>query len=246
MAVAKVLLNDLRINRVVFTADHGFLYTRRPLAEGDKVSLAEVGCEVTFAGRRHALVTEPPVAPFLRVAIEYDADRQLYGAAPRGCVRIRRGGAGELYVHGGVSLQELCVPVVRVRFSDNRSASRTEQEAATLALLSTSRRVTSSIFRVELRQPKPVGGKVLSAEYDLVLVDVDGEAVTDVRRATASMADPRDEWRVTKVQLALKPGRMYSSREPYWLVCRDASGREVWREEFRIEVAIAPVEDFGF
>ena len=91
-----------------------------------------------------------------------------------------------------------------------------------------------------------MGGKVLSAEYDLVLEDGDGRPVSDVRRASATSGDPDDQARVLRVQLALRPGVEYSSREPYWLVCRDAAGRVAWREEFRVEVAIAPVDDFGF
>ncbi|MBR3314867.1 MAG: BREX-1 system phosphatase PglZ type A [Atopobiaceae bacterium] len=247
VSVVKALMNDLRINRVVVTADHGFLYTRRPLSETQKVSLKEIGAEVAFAGRRHAITTElPEGTTFVKLTLEYDSSTPLWGAAPREVVRIKRAGPGERYVHGGVSLQELCVPVVSVRFSDNRSKARIEQEPATLALLSTSRRVTSAIFRVDLWQKEPVGGKVLATEYDLVLEDGDGRSVSDVRRASAASGDPNDQARVLRVQLALKPGVEYSSRVPYWLVCRDAAGKVVWREEFRVEVAIAPVDDFGF
>lgn len=247
VAIVKVLMNDLRVNRVVVTSDHGFLYTRRPLSEAQKVSLAEIGTQVVFAGRRHAITTElPGEGTFVRLALEYDSATPLWGVSPREVVRIRRTGPGECYVHGGVSLQELCVPVVSVRFSDNRSKSRTEQEDATLSLLSTSRRVTSAIFRVDLWQREPVGGKVLAAEYDLVLEDAGGRPVSDVRRASAASSDADDQARVLRVQLALRPGVEYSSREAYWLVCRDASGAVAWREEFRVEVAIAPVDDFGF
>ena len=245
VAIVKVLMNDLRYNRIVVTADHGFLYTRRPLEEAQKVSLTEVGADVAFAGRRHAVTTEPPKWPFLTLQLEYDGREGLWGAAPRECVRIKRPGAGELYVHGGVSLQELCVPVLSVRFHD-AGRSRVEREPARLSLLSTSRRVTSAIFAVELWQREAVGGKVVAAEYDLSLEDANGTAVTDVRRASAASENPDDQARVTRVQLALKPGREYPSREAYWLVCRDASGHEAWREQFRVEIAIAPVDDFGF
>lgn len=243
VAMVKILVNDLHFNRVVVTADHGFIYTRRPLTEVQKVSLKEVGANVAFAGRRHAVTTEPPKPPFLQVALEYDGKERLWGAAPRECVRIARPGPGELYVHGGVSLQELCVPVVTVR-NHGAGKSRVEHEYATLSLLSTERRVTSSIFAVKLWQREAVGGKVLAAEYELVLEDGGGEAVSDVRRASAANKSADDQARVMRVQFALKPGRQYSSRDPYWFVCRDAGGREVWRERFRVDVVISPVDDF--
>lgn len=91
-----------------------------------------------------------------------------------------------------------------------------------------------------------MGGKVLAAEYALVLEDKDGRPVSDGRRASAASTDPDDQARVTRLQLALRPGVDYSSREAYWLVCRDAAGKVAWREEFRVEVAIAPIDDFGF
>lgn len=247
VSVVKVLMNDLRINRVVVTADHGFLYTRRPLSEAQKVSLKEIGAEVAFAGRRHAITTElPESATFVKLALEYESPAPLWGVAPREVVRIKRAGPGERYVHGGVSLQELCVPVVSVRFSDNRSKARTEQEPATLSLLSTSRRVTSAIFRVDLWQRQAVGGKVLPAEYEVVLEDANGAPVSDVRKASATSTSADDQSRVLRVQLALKPGVEYSSRVPYYLVCRNAVGTTLWQEEFHIEMAISSVDDFGF
>lgn len=249
VSIVKVLMNDLRVNRVVVTADHGFLYTRRPLPESQKMTFAEVldSPDVVFADRRAAITRrEPEGSTFVRVRLQYKSNIPLFGSAPRQCVRIRQRGAGDRYVHGGVSLQELCVPVLSVRFSDNRLKSRVEQEPARLALLSTDRRVTSAVFRVELRQIEPVGGKVLAAEYVLVLEDTVGSAVSDARKASAASGDPDDRARVTRVQLALKPGVEYSPRDPYYLVCRDASGSVVWREEFHVEVAIAPLDDFGF
>lgn len=249
VSIVKILMNDLRVNRVVVTADHGFLYTRRPLPESQNVVLAEVteAADVVFSDRRAAITRVAPEGDTLvRVRLGYKSSIPLFGSAPRQCVRIRQRGAGDRYVHGGVSLQELCVPVLSVRFSDNRLKSRVEQEPARLALLSTDRRVTSAVFRVELRQPAPVGGKVLAAEYELVLEDAAGSAVSDVRRASAASEDPDDRARVTKVQLALKPGVEYSPRDSYYLVCRDSSGAVAWREEFHVEVAIAPLDDFGF
>lgn len=249
VSIVKVLMNDLRVNRVVVTADHGFLYTRRPLPESQKMTFAEVldSSDVVFTDRRAAITRrEPEGSTFVRVRLQYKSNIPLFGSAPRQCVRIRQRGAGDRYVHGGVSLQELCVPVLSVRFSDNRLKSRVEQEPARLALLSTDRRVTSAVFRVELRQIEPVCGKVLAAEYVLVLEDTVGRAVSDARKASAASVDPDDRARVTRVQLALKPGVEYSPRDPYYLVCRDASGSVVWREEFHVEVAIAPLDDFGF
>ncbi|MBM6989331.1 MAG: BREX-1 system phosphatase PglZ type A [Olsenella umbonata] len=247
LLLVKLLMNDLRFNRIVVTADHGFLYTRRPVPEAQKVTIAEIGQGVVAAGRRYAITEEPPQeSTFVRVKLSYKSFVPLFGTAPRECVRIKRPGSGELYVHGGVSLQELCVPVIVARFVDNRSKDREEQETASLELLSTSRRVTSAIFRVDLWQREPVGGKVLPAEYDVVLEDEAGEPVSDVRHATASSADPDAQARVVTVRFALKPGVSYSSRDDYFLVCRDKGGTVAWSERFVVEVAIAPIDDFGF
>ena len=249
VALVKIAANDLGISRVVITADHGFIYTRDALAEREKVGKADIGAETVRLGRRYAILDDAVLEDALFIKMNMD-DMQggvYVGISPRECVRIKKAGPGECYVHGGASLQEMCVPVIQFRNRKGGSAGYVEQQVATLKLLSTSRRVNSMIFRVELFQPEAVGGKVLPAEYELAMTDASGNEVSNVIKAHADMTDADETSRVTRSQFSLKAGRQYGSKETYYLVCRERETKQIaWKEEFTIDIAFAPMDDFGF
>ena len=149
-------------------------------------------------------------------------------------------------VHGGVSLQELCVPVLRIRGGRARDAS-VSAAPAEVRLLDTNRRVTSMLFGVRLYQPEPIGPKIEPAVYELRLVDGSGNAVSDVRRAVADRADENEQARIIEVRFALREGKAYNAGDPFFLEARNAdSGAVIWREPFDVDIAFAPMEDFGF
>lgn len=249
VALVKIAANDLGVSRVVITADHGFIYTRDALAEREKVGKADIGADAVKLGRRYAILdgAETGDTLFAKMNMDDMAGGEYTGLAPRECVRIKKAGPGECYVHGGVSLQELCVPVIQFRNRRGGAKGFVEQQPATLKLLSTSRRVNSMIFRVELFQPEAVGGKVLPAEYELSMTDASGNEVSNVVKAHADMGDADDTARVTRSQFSLKAGSQYSSKSAYYLVCREKDTKQIaWKEEFAIDIAFAPMDDFGF
>lgn len=249
VALVKIAVNDLNISRVVITADHGFIYTRDALAERDKVGKADIGADIVKLGRRYAILDDAIIedALFIKMNMEDMRGGAYMGLSPRECVRIKKAGPGECYVHGGSSLQETCVPVIQFRNRKGGSKGFVEQQLATLKLLSTSRRVNSMLFRVELFQPEAVGGKVLPCEYELVMTDASGNEVSNVLKAHADMADTEKTARVSRIQFSLKAGRQYSLKEKYYLICRERGSKQIaWKEEFTIDIAFAPADDFGF
>lgn len=248
-SLVRIAVNDLGFNRVLITADHGFLYTRDPLQERDKVSSKDINGDAVKIGRRYVLsdefLSDDPI--FVRINLHDLEGADYVGLAPRECIRIKKPGAGDNYVHGGISLQECCVPVIEFRNGRSGSKGFEGAKSAELSLLSTTRSITSMQFGIDLYQKEPVGGKTLPAEYELVMTDSSGNEVSDVRKAHASLASPDDTARVVRVRFALRAGRTYDAKAPYYLVCRDASsGSMSWKEEFRIEVAFVPMDDFGF
>lgn len=245
--LARMAVNDLGASRVLFTADHGFLYTASGVPEADLASRGEVEGELLKVERRYVRAELGASSEsFLCMNMEKLDGGESSWWAPRDCVRIMAGGS-KSFVHGGVSLQELCVPVVR--FRDVRAGAKDfeEQQYATLALLTEQRRITSSIFNIDLFQPERVGGKVLPCEYELVFCDEAGNDVTDVRPAHATSTDADDRQRRAHVKFTLRPGRAWKSGEPCYLTVRNKeTGELVWTQQFNVEMAFAPLDDFGF
>lgn len=249
VALVKMASGDLNFSRVLITADHGFLYTREPLEERDKVSQKDVAANTARVGRRYAICegANPDDQLFIKVAMDEVGAPGYTGLAPRECVRIKLSGPGENYVHGGLSLQECCVPLVQFRSKRAGAKGYEEHAFAQFSLLSTMRRITSMLFKVELFQREAVAGKVLPAEYELVMTDAAGNEVSEVRRARADMTTADETARVARLQFSLKAGKTYDAHAPYYLLCRDkANGAIVWREEYQIDIAFVPMDDFGF
>lgn len=185
-AMVKIISNDMNGTDIFITADHGFLYTYSPLEENDRLSREVFSGHIYDLGRRYALTAPETTADFL-LPVELSGQIggvPMKGYTPRNMVRIKTAGAGENYVHGGVSLQEMTVPVVV--FKNQRTGSRgyVETSKAELILISESRRISNSIFSLDFLQKQPVGDKVLPCEYTVYMAAADGTPVSDRKRSS--------------------------------------------------------------
>lgn len=255
-ALARRVCTDAPGARVVITADHGFIYTRRELSECQmlgKPDLPVLDAPVMY-GKRHLVVPNEAVGELSDevrgVFVNVNMGRLgagFEGFAPRENVHFKRPGGTNNYVHGGMSLQELCVPVIGFWRARSGSKDFVDTRAATLRVLSEGRRVTNSLFSVNLIQEEPAQGKVLPCEYELVFTDASGNEVSDTVKAHANKTSVNSQERVVHAKFALHAVDGFSAKGPYYLVCREReTGKIVWRETYTIAVSFAPVADFGF
>ena len=258
-SLAKRVCSDVSAARVVITADHGFLYTRHELGECERIGKVSLPDAPAISGKRHIVAQQqdldaswvdsesPDAALFITMGMTELQGGDFIGLAPRQSVRIKRPGGTSRYVHGGVSLQETCVPVIGFRKVGARSKEFEDNQVATLRVLSETRRITSLLCTVALVQEQPVAGKVLPCEYELVFTDASGNEVSDVVKAHADKTSPDAQARVMKASFSLRSSGQFSSKDTYYLVARErATGNIVWREAYTIDVAFAPAVDFGF
>ena len=245
--LVQLICRERIASQVVVTADHGFLYTDEPLDTSERTVAAEIDGDPIVVGRRYAIAEGSARSDVLMpIALPY-AESGLKGFAPRRCTRIARAGAGENYVHGGISLQELCVPVLT--FTNKRAGSKgyVESEQATLSLITTVDTISNSIFKLDLLQDKPVGGKVLPASYDVFVGNTAGEPVTDIAHVAADRTQGSADERVIPITLNIKPGATMSEQEPYFLYARNCDTRAMdTLRELRMCIAFAPSFDFGW
>lgn len=243
--LVKLIVREFRATDVLVTADHGFLYTDEPLAASDHVSLKDVAGQVLEAGRRYVVAEKDATSEVLLPAALPGG--HLKALMPRECVRIAMAGGGENYVHGGISLQEMCVPVLRFRNRRAGSKGYVESAPVSLSLVSTLDTITNSLFSLELLQDEPAGGKALSAEYEVFVGTAAHEPVTDVACVVADRTSSDASERTFAVRLSLRPGFSPSEGERYPLLARNVStGEVVTLRELRMQVAFAPSIDFGW
>lgn len=245
--LVQLICRERIASQAIITADHGFLYTDEPLAPADHAAAGDITGEAVILNRRYAIARAGAASDVLMPIALPHASGKLVGFAPRGCTRISRAGAGENYMHGGISLQELCVPVLK--FVNKRAGSKgyVEAEQAALSLITTIDVISNSIFSLELLQDKPVGGKVLPTVYEMFVGTMNHQPVTDTARIVVDRTQENAAERVTSITLNLKPGVATSEQETYRLYVRNCdTGSIASLRDLRIRVAFAPSIDFGW
>lgn len=243
-AVIKIIVNGLSGINILITADHGFLYTYKPLEESQKISHQAFDGEVYELGRRYALTALNTTANYL---LSVRTDRTICGTpmkgyAPQDTIRIKMRGGGENYVHGGISLQEMVVPVIVFKGMRTSYKEYVEVQNPGLSLISESRKISNLIFSLDFLQKQPVGEKVQPCNYNLYFTNDEGVPVSDFQTVIANRTSNNASERVFRVRFTLKQ-MQYNSNKIYRLVIVNET--DVPEEvEFRIDIAFA--DDFGF
>ncbi|MDR2656769.1 MAG: BREX-1 system phosphatase PglZ type A [Oscillospiraceae bacterium] len=238
------IVNDLSGIHVYITADHGFLYTYKPLDESQKLSRQTFDGEVLELGRRYALVTPETTAEYL---LPVKTEREIGGTpmkgyAPQDTVRIKVQGGGENYVHGGVSLQEMAVPVIIYKGMRKDYKKYVKVQNPGLSLISESRKVSNLMFSLDFLQKQPIGEKVQPCSYALQFTDEAGVPVSAAQTVIADKTSANASERVFRVMFTLKQ-QAYNKGKVYRLVIKNDT--DVPEEaEFRFDIAFA--DDFGF
>jgi hypothetical protein len=102
-----------------------------------------------------------------------------YCLIPKGIMRLRRQGSGARFVHGGASLQELMVPVIR--FNRKRE---TTVEKVDISVIGMKQKITTNIVPVKFYQQSPVGGVVLPRTIIAGIYGEDGKLLSDTIQLT--------------------------------------------------------------
>ena len=240
----RIVINDMQGTDIFITADHGFLYTYSPLTEGDKLGKSAFTGEVFEVGRRYAITDPATTADYLMpVQLEGEIEgTPVKGYTPQDSTRIKVSGGGENFVHGGVSLQEMVVPVIAFKNLRTTSKKYVEVSKAELKLLSESRKISNLLFSLDFFQRQPIGEKIEPCAYSVYMTDEEGAIVSDRQTIIADRTSTNASERVFRVRFNLKAG-VYDKNKIYRLII--ANDTDVPNEEeFHIDIAFA--DDFGF
>ena len=240
----RIVINDMQGTDIFITADHGFLYTYSPLTEGDKLGKSAFTGEVFEVGRRYAIADPATTADYL-MPVQFEGEVEgtpVKGFTPQDSTRIKVSGGGENYVHGGVSLQEMVVPVIAFKNLRTTSKKYVELSKAELKLLSESRKISNLLFSLDFFQRQPIGEKIEPCAYAVYMTDEEGALVSDRQTIIADRTSTNASERVFRVRFNLKAG-VYDKNKIYRLII--ANDTDVPNEEeFHIDIAFA--DDFGF
>lgn len=247
--MVRIITGELGGVNVLVTADHGFLYTDSPLKEDDKVDKTTPSSQDVEVGRRYAIMQKGARPEYL-LPVRFLGGSTPYDAfAPRESIRIKVKGGNPNFVHGGISLQEMMVPVIEYHFLRNQSREYKDNPGAydtkpvAISLLSPNRKICNLGFRLDFFQNEPVGGNREAATYRLWFTDAAGAAISDTQTVIADKSGENPQERVIRCSFHLKSMK-FDATAAYWLVVADEDGLQTTREEFHIDIALA--DDFNF
>jgi len=239
IALIKRIIN-LNRTHLLITADHGFLFQHTALDENAMIPVERQPGELQ-RDRRYI------------VGRDMQEDRRFYQFAaeklgigcgfqvqiPRGIVRIRKQGAGSRYVHGGISLQEIAVPVLKV-YKSRKDDVREVQ----FSVLSGTGVITTNQHTVKILQEEPVSSKITPLVLTLRFESKDGAVLSSQQEVRLDSRDENQQNRVFGTQFVFSRSvEKYNNQQVLLCMYRDMHGHLVPVRDplaYRIQISIAP------
>lgn len=197
----KLLHASFNVSKVIVTADHGFLYNDFTIEEKDKEK--GISDDPIVAHSRFQIVKEkitPTLGYVFPLKNTTKFSEDLYVVIPESVNRYSRSGAGNQYVHGGASLQELIVPVIE-------STRKREEVSGLVAptLVSKDLKVVSNILRLIIIQEEPVSSNLKERTITVGLYK-DGELVSNEKELELNKVSEAATDRIFQFDLHLVSG----------------------------------------
>ena len=222
--LVRYVVNNLNANYVVITADHGFLFTETAPSDPDKSRLEDKPDGTVMAKKRYLLGYDLPdheQAWRGDTAMTAEAEGGLQFWVPKGNNRFHFTG-GARFIHGGAMLQEIVVPVIKVKhIKDKGSREKTQSTHVAVQVLGTTHKITAPKHRFNLLQMEPVAERAKAVTLKIAVYEGD-EPVTSIEAVTFDSPSSNLGERQKSVILTLQD-RPYDKRTPYRLVLRDAA-----------------------
>ncbi|MCX6265826.1 MAG: BREX-1 system phosphatase PglZ type A [Bacteroidetes bacterium] len=153
--MVKQIQGGFGVNKVIITADHGFIYNDTEIQEADKNEMAE--CPIIDAGARHYVTNgDPEIAIGHKIALckttKYQGPYKV--VIPDSVNRFKKSGSRYKFTHGGGSMQELIVPVIE----SSRKEDKVQRKVKPL-LLSHNLSIVSNNLKIQLLQENPLSAR---------------------------------------------------------------------------------------
>jgi uncharacterized protein (TIGR02687 family) len=221
MAAVELITKSLNTAEVYITADHGFLYRRSPLDESDKTKAGDR--ERPLIAKRRFFVYEQPATMPGTIGIKLDyifgKDSNLTAVVPRANNRFKTQGGGQNYVHGGASLQEIVIPLIKYK-RGSRVERRSQVTKVDVRLTSSVNRITNSIFSLDFFQSEKIADKKIPRTLKIYFIDDKDNKISNEGVIIADLTSDHPGERMFRLSFTLKD-QQYDKTKQYFLVMED-------------------------
>lgn len=240
--IMRIIVNDFGGSHIIVTADHGFLYTHRELTESNKTDVKDFREQAVEMGRRHVILASGVTPEYLLPVKLVAGDGKLRGFAARESIRLKSSGKSTKFVHGGVSLQEMAVPIIDFAYYRNSSVGykqnkdKFDAKPVALGCNFTGNTINNPVFSLSFYQKEPVALNRLATNYKLYFTNIAGKPICQPCIIVADKISANEQERIFKVHFSLH-NQPYDKKEKYYLIIEAANGSIYKQIEFTIDIA---------
>lgn len=194
-------LTGANANNLLVTSDHGFIYQNRAIDESDFSGGAVEGDQILFRERRFVLgkglVEASSLLKFTseQLGLAGTVEVQI----PKSINRLRLKGSGSRFVHGGASLQEVVIPVLKINKKRQSDVTAVKVDI----LRGASSVITSGQLAVTMYQGGPVTDKIQPRVLRAGIYTEAGDLISDSHDLTFDLSSDNPRERELLVRFVL-------------------------------------------
>jgi uncharacterized protein (TIGR02687 family) len=231
-------------NNMIITSDHGFIYQHNQLEESDFMESNHNG-ELWKENRRFVIGKDLKGGNGTSAfkANELGVVSEANVLIPKSINRLRIKGAGSRFVHGGASMQEIIIPVIKVAKKRQDTTSQVD-----IDIIKSTDRITTNILAVSFIQSDLVSDKVLSRTIRTGIYADDGELLSDQFKYNFDIEEGSERQREVKhrFQLMAKASGKYKNQRVKLVLQEPVEGTTKWKQykEYYYTLNISFTNDF--
>lgn len=194
-------LTAANASNILVTADHGFIYQNNELDESDYLSVDAKGDNVLYRDRRFVLGKNLAESNSLHkfTPEQLDLAGEVEVQIPKSINRLRLKGSGSRFVHGGASLQEVVIPVLKINKKRQSDVTVVEVDI----LRGASSVITSGQLAVTMYQAEPVTDKIQPRVLRAGIYTEAGDLISDSHDLTFDLGSNNPRERELQVRFVL-------------------------------------------
>ena len=235
-------ISNFNGSNILITSDHGFLYTNQPTQESEFCKVNTVGA--TKSNRRFIigqnLENGTCVSKYNGTDLGINGDNQFLIAKSINKIRVQ--GAGNRFIHGGASLQELVIPLIEVNIGKGKK--EIKQVNVDIIPLRT---ISTNTVNVSLYQSEIVDDNTKPITLKISFVSADGVLLSDEFRHTFNSTEKYDTNRETKFKMTFKQNINEYNNQNIKLITKkvlDNSSETPLDKEIEVKLALSFFNDF--
>lgn len=194
-------LTSANATNIIVTADHGFIYQNKAIEESDYLGIQATGKEILYDDRRFVigreLKEEISFKKFTSKQLGLNGDIEVL--IPKSINRLKKSGSSSKFVHGGTTLQEIVIPVIKI--NKKRKSDTTHVDIAIIG--GSSSVISSGQISVTFYQKDAVTDKLLPRVLKAGIYTQEGVLISDTHTLTFDLTSDNTREREMKVRFLL-------------------------------------------